>query len=82
MWSVSSFVAQSDQPCLESEKKGEGKDSVVLKDDGDMGGVVLGRMVWEQYEAELKQWEKDESMKLKSQTNNEDTSKVEEKTRW
>ena len=41
--------------------KNKGKAGVVLEDDGEMGGEELGRMVWEQYEAQLKVWEKSES---------------------
>ncbi|RDX48591.1 hypothetical protein OH76DRAFT_1352105 [Lentinus brumalis] len=37
------------------EKKGE--EPSALEDDGDFGGEIVGRAVWEWYEARLKEWE-------------------------
>lgn len=45
-----------------SRKKGKDKvketeNTTVLEDDGEFGGEVVGRAVWEWYEARLKDWE-------------------------
>jgi hypothetical protein len=48
----------------ESEKTGKGKkkkkeeEVAEIPDDGEFGGEVMGRLVWEAYETALKEWEK------------------------
>ncbi|KAI0074863.1 hypothetical protein K474DRAFT_1647473 [Panus rudis PR-1116 ss-1] len=47
----------------EQEKRKKSKlaeDAVTLEDDGEFGGEVVGRTVWEWYELKLKEWEAEE----------------------
>ena len=41
---------------LKEEKK-RGEEVIELPDDGEYGGELVGRLVWEAYEAGLKVWE-------------------------
>jgi hypothetical protein len=36
----------------------DGDEGKVIEDDGEMGGEVAGRLVWEEFEIGLKAWEK------------------------
>ena len=45
-------------------KEKEKEDFVELEDDGELGGELLGRMVWEWYESRLKEWEAKEKAAL------------------
>ena len=36
----------------------EGRDDILMADDGELGGVHLGQSVWEALEVGLKEWEK------------------------
>ena len=49
-------------PKASSSKKGRGKageEVLDIPDDGEYGGEVAGRLVWEAYEEALKVWEKE-----------------------
>ena len=49
-----------DVPTASSSNKGKGKDKEKEKthdDDGELGGEVTGRLVWESFEKALKEWE-------------------------
>jgi hypothetical protein len=41
----------------EGSRSGDGEGEGGLVDDGELGGEVTGRMVWESFEVELKAWE-------------------------
>lgn len=49
-------------PARSEKAKGKGKEPQEqeegLPDDGELGGEVAGRLVWENFETELKEWEK------------------------
>ncbi|KDQ56346.1 hypothetical protein JAAARDRAFT_132798 [Jaapia argillacea MUCL 33604] len=47
----------SDAPKEEAKTKGEGE-STGLPDDGELGGEMMGRLVWERFEERLKEWER------------------------
>ena len=50
------------------KEQGSGKDEVLdLVDDGEYGGELAGRLVWEEYEAALKNWEKENPGKVEEQ---------------
>ena len=49
-------------PELPDESKDEpqkvgGQEGIVVSDDGELGGELAGRLVWEAFEEELKRWE-------------------------
>jgi len=41
------------------EGDASGKEEKTLVDDGELGGELAGRLVWESFEKELKNWEAD-----------------------
>jgi len=45
-------------PVKDLPGKGEEKEQEGLPDDGELGGEVAGRLVWESFETALKEWEK------------------------
>lgn len=45
----------------------EGQAEKKITDDGEYGGEVMGRLVWENYETSLKYREKDEGSKTNSE---------------
>lgn len=50
----------ADVPAASSSNKGKGLDNEKEKardDDGELGGEVTGRLVWESFEKALKEWE-------------------------
>lgn len=53
----------------EKEKAGPGnlKPAFELDDDGEYGGEAVGRLVWEWYEARLKEWEAREKVKVEAE---------------
>jgi hypothetical protein len=61
------------EPPEPSSLKGKGKEKEVeageeakiLEDDGELGGEVAGRLVWEAFEMGLKAWEKENPPKPK-----------------
>lgn len=57
----------------EGKKEKEGSDAEVPKkiDDGEMGGEVLGTLVWDEYERELKTWEEEEDRRMKEEKERE-----------
>ncbi|KAI0765703.1 hypothetical protein BD413DRAFT_165204 [Trametes elegans] len=56
-------------PADEKEKKGTKAEESegILEDDGEYGGEVVGRAVWEWYEARLKQWEAEDAEHVKAE---------------
>ena len=44
---------------MNEETKGHKGDVIELPDDGEYGGELAGRLVWEAYEAGLKNWERE-----------------------
>ena len=49
-------------------KKGKARtDEVPLEDDGEFGGEVVGRAVWEWYESRLKIWEERDKERVKAE---------------
>ncbi|KAJ7165674.1 hypothetical protein C8R43DRAFT_216524 [Mycena crocata] len=52
--------AAANEKAKKEAKKGKSKGEEVLEvpDDGELGGELAGRLVWESYEAGLKAWEK------------------------
>ena len=60
--SVPEKLALSADPKASSSKKGKGnagEEVLEIPDDGEYGGEVAGRFVWESYEEALKVWEKE-----------------------
>lgn len=46
-------------PSASGKSKVDGKDQEQgLPDDGELGGEVAGRLVWESFETAMKEWEK------------------------
>lgn len=45
-------------PETDGAEKAEKKNETEEEDDGELGGVMLGQAVWEEYEGLLKEWEK------------------------
>lgn len=46
-------------PLVSEDNKGKDKDhGTEIPDDGELGGEVAGRLVWESFEEALKEWEK------------------------
>jgi hypothetical protein len=65
-------------PEASSSKKGKGKageEVLEIPDDGEYGGEVAGRFVWESYEEALKLWEKE------NPASEEDVKREEERKR-
>ncbi|KAI0700972.1 hypothetical protein C8T65DRAFT_709564 [Cerioporus squamosus] len=67
------------------EKKGkereEREEPSVLEDDGDFGGEVVGRAVWEWYEARLKEWEARDKERVKAEEEAAAREKAEEEAK-
>jgi hypothetical protein len=40
-----------------SKEKKKVDEAMTMPDDGEMGGLELGTMVWESFEADLKEWD-------------------------
>jgi len=60
LYAECSVVKLSVVPPTDDDKKSGGKEATEqLPDDGELGGEVAGRTVWELYEAQLKVWEKE-----------------------
>jgi hypothetical protein len=65
------------KPVAETEPdvKGKGKeqkaDADALPDDGELGGEVLGRRVWEKFEQALKVWEEASTTKVEDVAEND-----------
>jgi len=67
------LTVKVDKPDIETQVKDESveetslneekmrREPIELPDDGEYGGELAGRLVWEAYEAGLKDWEKRES---------------------
>ena len=76
--SVPEKLALSADPKASSSKKGKGnaeEEVLEIPDDGEYGGEVAGRLVWESYEEALKVWEKE------NPANEEDVKREEERKR-
>ncbi|KAG6826283.1 hypothetical protein H0H92_000453 [Tricholoma furcatifolium] len=54
---VPSDSTTSDEKVSTKKEKGKGAEALEIADDGEYGGEVVGRLVWEAYEEGLKIWE-------------------------
>ena len=74
-------------PAPPEEKKATGKKGkekeveTVLEDDGEFGGEVVGRAVWEWYEARLKEWEERDKERVKAEEEEAAKEKAEAEAR-
>jgi hypothetical protein len=60
LWVPRSVDPLADVPAAPSSNKGKGPEKEKEKahdDDGELGGEVTGRLVWESFEKALKEWE-------------------------
>ena len=55
-----------------------GKGAKARVDDEELGGEVLGTMVWDEYEHELKIWEAAEAESLRQAREGEETKETED----
>lgn len=66
---VPTSVQQEQEEKEKKDNKGKGKaakeEVAEIPDDGELGGELAGRLVWEAFEAELKAWEEENALKEK-----------------